>query len=81
MPLDLSSADVARLLQRIGIVLKRRGKEDVYEGHFRGRLRTVVVPRSKRSIPKGTLASIFRQAGITREEAERLLRGGSIEGE
>lgn len=80
MPLDLSSADVARLLRRIGIVLKRRGKEDIYEGYFRGKLRTVVVPRNKKSIPAGTLASIFRQAGITREEAEKLLRGESIEG-
>lgn len=33
-----------------------------------------------KSIPKGTLASILRQAGITRKEAERLLGGERAEG-
>jgi len=75
MPRELSSDDVAKLLQRIGIIFKRHGKEDIYEGYFRGKVRTVIVPRNKRSIPKGTLASIFRQAGITRKEAEKLLKG------
>lgn len=45
--MELSSEEVARLLEKIGITLKRRGKEDVYEGHFRGRRRTVIVPRNK----------------------------------
>ena len=76
---DLSSADVAHLLQEIDIIFKRHGKEDVYEGHFRGKVRTVIVPRNKKSIPKGTLASIFRQAGLTRREAEKLLKGEQID--
>jgi predicted RNA binding protein YcfA (HicA-like mRNA interferase family) len=75
MPRDLSSDDVVEMLQRIGITFKRHGKEDIYEGYFRGKVRTVIVPRNKKSIPKGTLASIFRQAGITREEAGKLLKG------
>jgi hypothetical protein len=70
---------VASLLREIGITLKRRGKEDVYEGYFRGKIRTVIVPRNKKSIPKGTLASIFRQAGITGREAEKLLKGEEID--
>ncbi len=78
MPLELSSDEVAQLLQRIGITFKRHGKEDVYEGRFRARIRTVIVPRNKKSIPKGTLGSIFRQAGITRKEAEKLLQGESV---
>jgi len=78
MPPELSSDDVADLLQKIGIAFKRHGKEDIYEGYFRGKVRTVIVPRNKRSIPKGTLASIFRQAGITRKEAEKLLRGEQL---
>jgi len=78
MPRDLSSQAVADLLQKIGITFKRHGKEDVYEGSFRGQVRTVIVPRNKKSIPKGTLASIFRQAGITRSEAEKLLRGETL---
>lgn len=78
MPSELSSDDVSKILQRIGITLKRHGKEDVYEGYFRGKVRTVIVPRNKRSIPQGTLASICRQAGITRKEAEKLLKGEDI---
>lgn len=75
---ELSSDDVAKILHRLGITFKRHGKEDVYEGYFRGKVRTVIVPRNKKGIPKGTLASIFRQAGITRAEAEKLLRGEDI---
>ncbi|MBC8234078.1 type II toxin-antitoxin system HicA family toxin [bacterium] len=57
------------MLNQFGITFKRRGKEDIYGGVYKGKVRTVVVPRNKRSIPRGTLASILRQAGITREEA------------
>ncbi len=79
---ELSSHDVATLLGKIGIHFKRHGKEDIYEGVFRGKVRVVIVPRNKRSIPrsipKGTLASILRQAGLTREEAAKLLRGEEL---
>ena len=75
---ELSSDDVVRLLRQIGIIFKRHGKEDIYEGHFRARVRTVIVPRNKKSIPRGTLASIFRQAGITRKEAEKLIGGEKL---
>jgi len=76
---ELSSDEVAGLLQQIGIIFKRHGKEDIYEGHFRGRVRTVIVPRNKKSIPRGTLASVFRQAGITRKEVEKLLEGEKLD--
>jgi hypothetical protein len=62
----------------IGVHFKRHGKEDVYEGEFRGRVRTVIVPRNKRNIPSGTLASIWRQAGLTSKDAETLLSGKSL---
>lgn len=75
---ELSSDDVAKLLQKIGIHFQRHGKEDIYEGRFRGKVRVVIVPRNKKSIPKGTLASILRQAGITRKEAEKLLTGEEL---
>jgi predicted RNA binding protein YcfA (HicA-like mRNA interferase family) len=78
MPRNLSSRDIARLLEMIGINFKRHGKEDVYEGEFRGRVRTVIVPRNKRNIPSGTLASIWRQAGLTSKDAETLLSGKSL---
>jgi len=71
---NLSSEDVARILRVIGIILKRRGKEDVYTGEYNGRIRVVIVPRNKRSIPSGTLSSIWRQAGITKDVAEKIWR-------
>lgn len=79
MPRNLSSRDIAKLLEMIGIHFKRHGKEDVYEGEFRGRVRTVIVPRNKRSIPSGTLASVLRQAGLTSKDAEALLAGKSLD--
>lgn len=69
MPKNLSSRDVAWILDQIGIQLVRRGKEDIFEGEYGGRNRVVVVPRNKRSIPQGTLSSIWRQAGINRNIA------------
>jgi len=63
MPRNLTSQEVAWILNQVGIVLKRRSKEDVFEGAYAGRRRVVIVPRNKRSIPQGTLNSIWRQAG------------------
>ena len=68
---NLSSQDVVWVLNQLGITLKRHGKEDVFEGWYDGRIRVVIVPRNKRSIPQGTLSSIWRQAGITKEIANR----------
>jgi len=69
---NLSSKDVAWILDQIGITIKRRGKEDVFAGYYGGKNRVVIVPRNKRSIPKGTLSSVWRQAGITKEIAENI---------
>ena len=70
MPKNLSSDDVAWILSQVGITLRRHGKEDIYSGECQGRNRVVVVPRNKRSIPQGTLNSIWRQAGITNRIAD-----------
>jgi predicted RNA binding protein YcfA (HicA-like mRNA interferase family) len=70
---QLSSQEVAWLLEQVGIFFKRHGKEDIYEGYHKGKLRVVVVPRNRKQIPKGTLSSVLRQAGITKEEAEEIL--------
>ena len=67
---NLSSKDVAWILDHIGITIKRRTKEDVFGGFYEGKNRVVIVPRNKRSIPQGTLSSIWRQAGITKEIAK-----------
>ena len=68
---NLSGLDVAWILDQIGIRLKRR-TEDVFAGYYDGEDRVVIVPRNKRSIPKGTLSSIWRQTGITKEIAENI---------
>lgn len=72
MPANLSSDDVAWILNQIGITLKRRGKEDVYAREYEGKNRVVIVPRNKKSIPQGTLSSIWRQAGLTKKTADDL---------
>ncbi len=69
---NLSSKNVACILDQIGITLKRHSKEGVFAGYYGGKNRVVIVPRNKRSIPKGTLSSIWRQAGITKEIAENI---------
>ena len=72
MPKNLSSNDVDWILSKIGITLKRRGKEDIYSGEYQGRNRVVIVPRNKKSIPQGTISSIWRQAGITNKIADEI---------
>ncbi len=72
MPKNISSKDVALILSQIGIIFKRRGKEDVCAGEYEGKFRVVVVPRNKKSIPQGTLSSIWRQAGITAKIADEI---------
>jgi predicted RNA binding protein YcfA (HicA-like mRNA interferase family) len=64
-----SSQDVVRVLAAFGFSLARRSGEDQYTKP--GHPRPVTVPRSKKSIPPGTLASIWRQAGITKADAEK----------
>jgi hypothetical protein len=41
---NLSSRDVAWVLNQIGITLKRHGKEDVFERWYNCRTRVVIVP-------------------------------------
>jgi len=71
---NISSGDVASILAKLGISLKRRGKEDIFAGEYGGESRVVVVPRNKKSIPKGTLSSIWRQAGINAKTADEIWR-------
>ncbi|MCL0067110.1 type II toxin-antitoxin system HicA family toxin [Thermodesulfovibrionales bacterium] len=57
-----------------GITFKRHGKEDIFERFYKGEIRTVIVPRNKKDIPKGTLSSILCQAGISKKETEEILK-------
>ena len=50
---NLSSKEVAWILDKIGITLKRHSKEDVFAGYYDGKNRVAIVPRNKRNIPQG----------------------------
>ena len=73
MPKLLSAQQVVRALQRAGFnVVSQRGsqlklKKQIDDGEL-----VVIVPEH-RELAEGTLASILRQAKLSREELERLL--------
>ena len=52
------SKEVAWIVDQIRYHLKRCSKKDVLGGYYSEENRVVIVPRNKRSIPKGTLSSI-----------------------
>jgi predicted RNA binding protein YcfA (HicA-like mRNA interferase family) len=64
LPRDLSGAEVARALQRLGFVVRRQTGS-----HLIMRLdeRSVVVPQH-RTLKPGTLKGILEQAGISIEQ-------------
>jgi predicted RNA binding protein YcfA (HicA-like mRNA interferase family) len=65
-----SSADVDCVLLAAGFELARRAAHDTYTRP--GHPRTVSVPRNRKAMAPGTLASIWRQAGLSRAAAEAL---------
>ena len=70
---DLPSAsgrEIVRALERAGFVEKGQRGSHVKVRHADGR--TAIVPMH-REIAKGTLRSILRQAGLTRDELVALL--------
>lgn len=72
----LTPQRVIEALRKKGFVLDRvRGSHHVYY-HPETR-RRAVVPVHKKDLPKGTLAEILKQAGITRKELQRMLGAGS----
>jgi predicted RNA binding protein YcfA (HicA-like mRNA interferase family) len=68
----LTAQEVVRVLEQRGFQLDRtRGSHRVY--HHPESHRRVVVPMHARDLPKGTLAEILRQAGLSRDELAQLL--------
>ncbi len=65
-----STEDVGCVLEAAGFALARRQAHDTYTRP--GHPRTVSVPRNRREVAIGTLASIWRQAGLTAAQARRL---------
>ena len=59
--------EIVRLLEQHGFVLDRTAGSHFIFFHPVSK-RRAVVPKHNRDIPKGTLLSLLREAGFTREE-------------
>ena len=74
---SVSYSDVIKALSKAGFVYApKRGKGShiaMYKVYDEGKTRLVIIPR-KKNIPKGTLLSILRQAGLSKEEFLELLK-------
>jgi predicted RNA binding protein YcfA (HicA-like mRNA interferase family) len=70
---EWSSSDVAKVIETLGFLIARQEGHDTYakDGHPR----VVSIPRNKKSIPIGTIGSIWRQAGITAKQARDIREG------
>jgi predicted RNA binding protein YcfA (HicA-like mRNA interferase family) len=65
---------VISALERAGFVqVSQRGSHLKLRGLRGGQTRTVIVKHPAKRIPDGTVASILRQAGMTRAEFEQLI--------
>ena len=70
----LSAREVLKALERANFLrVAQRGSHIRLKGNWRGQTRVVIVPNHP-EIARGTLLSIIRQAGMTREEFLELLR-------
>jgi len=64
---SLSPDDIIRLLRKHGFELVRtKGSHQIFKNKSTGKM--TVVPLHKRDLPKGTMLSILKQAGIDKEE-------------
>ncbi len=52
----------------------KRGSHQVFTKELSGSTRNVVVPLGKKEIPRGTLRSMIRQAGLTATSLAALLK-------
>lgn len=59
--------DIIRLLEKHGFELVRaKGSHHIFKNRATGKM--TVVPMHKRDLPKGTMLTILRQAGIDKDE-------------
>jgi predicted RNA binding protein YcfA (HicA-like mRNA interferase family) len=65
---------IIRFLEQNGFVLDHRSGSHCIYYHQASR-RRAVVPQHNRDLPKGTLMSLLREAGFTREELIDFLAG------
>lgn len=64
---SLSPDEIIRLLKKHGFELVRtKGSHQIFKNKTSGKM--AVVPMHKRDLPKGTMLSILKQAGIDKED-------------
>lgn len=67
MPKSVTPQKIIRLLKRDGFVLKRtRGSHHIFRHSITNR--RIIVPLHKKDLPKGTLHSIIKSAGLEKED-------------
>ncbi|OGM64491.1 hypothetical protein A2893_01860 [Candidatus Woesebacteria bacterium RIFCSPLOWO2_01_FULL_39_25] len=70
MPKLYSARQIVKALKRIGFeIVSQKGSHIKLRGIFDGETYTAIVPNHK-EVALGTLQSILKQVGITREELE-----------
>lgn len=70
MPKRFSAKEVVKSLENIGFVkVSQRGSHIKMRGIVHGKLQTAIVPNHKQ-VATGTLASILRQANVTKQDLE-----------
>jgi predicted RNA binding protein YcfA (HicA-like mRNA interferase family) len=72
--LSWSTDDVIALVKHLGFTYARTNPHLIYEKS--GRPRHVSIPPGRKVLVAPTLASIFRQIGITKREAEEIRKKG-----
>ncbi len=74
----VSSRELIVALERDGFYVKRRSKRGSHQTFCKdlpsGRVIITVIPLGKKEIPRGTLASVLRQAEIAPDKFQELLR-------
>jgi predicted RNA binding protein YcfA (HicA-like mRNA interferase family) len=70
----VKTREITRFLERKGFVLDHSSGSHFIYYHPTSK-RRAVVPKHNRDIPKGTLLSLLREAGFTREELIDFLQG------
>jgi predicted RNA binding protein YcfA (HicA-like mRNA interferase family) len=70
----VKAREIVRFLERKGFVLDHSSGSHFIYYHPTSK-RRAVVPKHNRDIPKGTLLSLLREAGFTREELIDFLQG------
>jgi predicted RNA binding protein YcfA (HicA-like mRNA interferase family) len=73
----LSSKKLIKILEKLGFQLDHTTGSHFIFYNPKTKKRAVV-PYHFKDLPKGTLISILREAGITREEIEKILKKGKI---